>query len=240
MQDRLLHVDMLDVLMRGVGRVLYAAEDGVLLYNAPGWAFNMSCKTEGCANRMAELISSYPEKLAYMVILHQPEYESIVRQAGYGGETEPCLHAAYFGHEHMAGDGGRFDIRRLGHEHEEFVKLHYGYISEDSYLTLCIDNGMYGAFDGESMMGFIGTHAEGCMGLLHVLPEYRQRGVGQALEAHLANLRLDAGLIPYGQVWVTNDISRNLQHKAGYEVSSKPLLLMFRPEAETVKLDYHA
>ena len=59
------------------------------------------------------------------------------------------------------------------------------------------------------------------MGLLEVLPEYRRRGLGEALERNAINRALEAGWTPYGQVFCSNEVSRRLQEKLGMEFSDK-------------------
>lgn len=43
-------------------------------------------------------------------------------------------------------------------------------------------NTMLGAFIDKKLVGFIGTHEEGSIGILEVLPQYRKRGIGEMLQ----------------------------------------------------------
>ena len=71
---------------------------------------------------------------------------------------------------------------------------------DEGYLRDRLESGvMLGAFDGDILIGFIGVHGEGAMGLLQVHPDYRRRGVGKLLEAHQINHHLAWGVDPLWQ-----------------------------------------
>ena len=78
---------------------------------------------------------------------------------------------------------------------------------------------MTGAFLDGVLAGFIGIHEEGSIGMLEVLPAYRRRGLGYALEAGAIRRALKEGTIPYCQVIEGNTASMELQKKLGLEFS---------------------
>ena len=53
------------------------------------------------------------------------------------------------------------------------------------------------------------------MGLLEVLPQFRRRGLAEALEAALIGRQLGKGALPYAQVRIGNTASEALQEKLG-------------------------
>ncbi|MEG1548300.1 MAG: GNAT family N-acetyltransferase [Clostridia bacterium] len=217
-QNTLLHIDMIDALKRGIGHIRYAAEDGVLLYNRVSSSYLISCKTRERAGIIAKSLPS-----TGMVTLHQEEYVDLFLDLGFMPELERCYQAAYLCDMPMEGAEG-FDIRLLTMEHLPFIIEHYNSIDDKAYIEQCLKQGMFGAFDGGALMGFIGMHLEGSMGLLHILPQYRKRGVGGALEAYLVNYLLGCGRIPYGQVIYTNQASLNLQRRLGFSISKERLV----------------
>ena len=77
------------------------------------------------------------------------------------------------------------------------------------------------------MVGFIGQHLEGSMGLLEVLPQYRKNGYGMELEQTMINYMLEKGLIPFCQVEVTNEKSLRLQKKLGLTISREQVYWLF-------------
>ena len=63
-------------------------------------------------------------------------------------------------------------------------------------------NTMLGAFIDENLVGFIGTHEEGSIGILeeNYLPYYRNRGIGECLQKYATNLALSQDRIPYDKL----------------------------------------
>ena len=55
--------------------------------------------------------------------------------------------------------------------------------------------------------------------MLEVLPAFRRRGIGTALEIALHNLALSRGWTPYGQIRVRNEASLKLQEALGMVLS---------------------
>ena len=78
---------------------------------------------------------------------------------------------------------------------------------------------MIGAFLGEYLVGFVGQHEEGSMGLLEVLPEYRGKGFGKALLAAAVNWQLERGQIPYSQIIDGNIKSYQLHQSMGFLIT---------------------
>ena len=83
-------------------------------------------------------------------------------------------------------------------------------------------------YDGDCLVGFIGEHLEGSMGLLYVFPEYRRRGFGSALQTHYIVKTMENGYIPFGQVEKSNRGSLKLQEKLGMTRSDNLIVWMWR------------
>lgn len=83
------------------------------------------------------------------------------------------------------------------------------------------DQTLLGGYRDGRWVGFIGVHDEGSMGMLHIFPEYRQQGIGYALEGMLINRLLKEGRLPWAQVLVTNHASLALQEKLTMERSTE-------------------
>ena len=79
---------------------------------------------------------------------------------------------------------------------------------------------MFGIDENGRLAAFAGTHAEGSMGMLEVLPDYRRRGMGEALEACLIARQLEKGWVPFCQIFDGNEPSLRLQKKLGLKLAS--------------------
>lgn len=77
------------------------------------------------------------------------------------------------------------------------------------------------------IVGFIGQHLEGSMGLLEILPEYRGNGYGTELECFLIREMQRKHLIPFCQVETDNEKSINLQKKLGFEISKEKVYWLY-------------
>ena len=82
--------------------------------------------------------------------------------------------------------------------------------------------------DGQ-LVGFVGFHPEGSMGMLTVLPQHRGHGYGEDLEKHDINRAIAMGRIPYCHVFFSNKASFSLQHKLGLVQGRRPCYWLFKP-----------
>ena len=113
------------------------------------------------------------------------------------------------------------DIRRLGIGDLDYISEHYSHGTTE-YMEGRILNGvMYGAFSDDRLIGFIGTHDEGSMGMLYVDEQYRRQGIGEALLSYNINRTLERGRIPYGHVFEGNTMSERLLEKLGLYKAGK-------------------
>lgn len=100
---------------------------------------------------------------------------------------------------------------------EEYLPL--GYATEDELRALLRVGKMLGAFDGERLVGFIGEHACGSLGMLQVLEPFRRRGWGRALMAAKVNEQLARGWTPWSETFPDNKASLSLQRSLGFRLT---------------------
>lgn len=110
------------------------------------------------------------------------------------------------------------EIKNLQEENLAYVKANYHDVGE-SYLKERLAAGMLGAFLDGKLVGFMGTHDEGSMGLLFVDPDHRGQGIAKALEVELTKRLRQAGLPTFGEIEVHNERSLEMHRKAGYLIS---------------------
>ncbi|NCB63837.1 MAG: GNAT family N-acetyltransferase [Clostridia bacterium] len=217
---------MLEILRRGSGDVLYAGTDGVLLYDRLAKAHMMSAGTEQAARKLLRLLPRSCKLLTgheCFYLMDAVEYLRI-------GEAQICYSALYERREGVAIPpvSGEFEFRPLMKEHAAYVLEHYSHSPGGlGFIEGAIGRGMVGAFDGDVLAGFVGFHEEGSIGLLEVLPAYRKRGLGAALEAKAINLARSKGAYAFGQVIEGNTASLALQHKLGLTISKTRMFWLF-------------
>ena len=206
-RDPLLHADMAEALRRGLGVIASAAERGVLVS-----ADEDSCGMLSCAD-LDTALTLLDGRRFPLLSIHQAELESpLCRELGM--ETwMRCRQAVYLGKEPPAAT--EEDIRPLTGEHLDFLQANYRHEDSEYLAWLLERRALFGAFREEKLVGFIGKHAEGSMGLLEVLPAWRRRGVGESLERFLIAREVERGNLPYCHVFTDNQASLALQQKLG-------------------------
>ena len=206
-RDPLLHTDMTEALRRGLGEIAAATEQGVLLSVDEGYCGMLSCADLETAG---DLLTgkSFP-----LLAVHQAELETALCRELAMETWMRCRQAVYQSKEPPETTGE--EIRVLTDEHLDFLQENYRH--EDSeYLSWLLERrALYGAFRAGVLVGFIGKHAEGAMGLLEVLPAFRRQGVGESLERFLIARELEQGNLPYCHVFTDNRASLALQRKLG-------------------------
>jgi tRNA (guanine37-N1)-methyltransferase len=227
-RDWLRHVDMLEALRLGLVEVIYAGDDGVLLASEARNAVWVSATDAWVADRLMSLAGS-PE----MVVAHDP-YSLSAAALALGMKLNELCHqcALHPGEEIAPPELTGFEFRTLTLDDAEFVAANYSLDLGLEYVTDRIAAGvMIGAYpldDPTSMAGFIGTHQQGAMGLLEVLPPYRRLGLGESLTWHVIVRQLRAGNIPYGQIVEGNEASKAMSRLLGFTIS-QPCLAFMHP-----------
>lgn len=223
-QDPVLYLDMTEAVRRGDGRVLGAAPHGALvafndLLDGTEFGYTMFAADRRTAESLCLLLPPNPG----FVTVHETLYFDLLeKRFGFSG-MNPCWQTGYLHTAPLPLPELGLEVRQLEPSHLPTVTANYT-MEDDEYLGWLIDRGeLYGAFEKETLTGFIGRHAEGSMGILEVLPAYRRRGIATLLQSHMVNLELSRGHIPYGQVFDGNEPSLALQHSLGMTCSQGQL-----------------
>lgn len=216
-RDRILHINMLEVLRRGSARILYAGPDGVLLFEQ-GCGGHMLAAEPAAADRLLDLVPGDCD----VFVGHDMAYFQAVAERFGLTDSQICFSAAYLGQSPLSVPEFGGELRLLGPEWARWVYEHYSHaFGGVAYIEAAADRGMLGAFlDGaKEPAGFVGFHEEGSIGMLEVLPAYRRRGLGEILQRAAVNLALERGAYPFGQVFDDNTASLALQKKVGMTLS---------------------
>lgn len=226
-RERTKHIDMLEILEIPSSRVLFADESGVLIVH--DGLYLLSCDAGRDEAFLPLLTKGLSKDTQRMIVLHGPALkETLIREYAFCSVMD-CRHGVYQKREPVAFSlPSGAEIRRLNESHLDFVRAHYHMVDDASYLRERIKEGMFGAFVGGALAGFIGTHSERSIGLLEILPEYRRLGLAYALEANLINHLLTLGRTPFCQVSILNEASLALQRKLGLELSDAVLYWLVR------------
>lgn len=227
-QDRLSQIDMIECIRRGQADVLHVSSWGVLLREKNTGIYLISAADQDGAERLLSL--TRPEGAVYCC--HQEFIpQSIARR--FGKENVGACYQAVYTKKTPFPESQQVRIRPLSPDDLETVYAHYHTLASQKELSAALQEGrMFGAYlpaaeEEEILSGFIGTHAEGSMGMLEVFEGFRRRGIARALVCYLTNRTLEAGQTPYGQIYTDNEPSLNLQKKLGFRISQKKLYWVF-------------
>jgi GNAT superfamily N-acetyltransferase len=213
---------MLEPIRRGSAKLLYASKDGVLLRERKSGSYMISAVS---FERGKQIIDSIPQ--GNLFTLHQPFLVRYTAERFKLRDLFSCVQSVYLGLERLNVMEGA-DIRKLDRGTEKVVLAHYCTVGDPAYIEkLLREETMYGVYAGDTLAGFAGFHPEGSIGLMEIFPEFRRRGYGAALQSYLANLMLDRGYVPFGQIFPDNRKSLALQRKLGFQISQERLYWLF-------------
>lgn len=190
--------------------VLYDGENGFLLYGNADCIANCYAADETAAKIISELI---PKTVA-LVSVHGDVLKSVLTSGNFVVKDD-CFQFEYYGNVLKLPES-KFFVRKLCVS--DFYKIKAFY-DDENYIKKLLEKGVfYGAFDGENLIGAIGEHERGTIGLLYVNPKYRRMGVAKLLSELKINEALRVQKTPVLHVVSGNIASYNLQKKVGYEV----------------------
>ena len=221
--DYILYAGMIQVIERGTGEILENDEHGVFLRDTESNAFMLASDSLECG---IEWLKNHEELKYGLMVVFRPELADFI-ETQYGLEKGlECYPAVY-----LSADppriSGKLQIRPAKETDLPVITEHYKKL-EDRELREIIRRGeLFAGYDNDKMIGFIGQHLEGGMGLLEVFPEYRRKKYGSELESWLIAHMQKQGLIPFCQIEVSNGNSLGLQRKLGLSVSEEKVYWMF-------------
>lgn len=223
-RDKLRYMDMLEPLRRGSVDTLHTWEDGVLLHDAVCGGWFTAADSGSALERMLNLLPAGID----LFVGHEPAHKKRVveRLALRDGHT--CYQAAWMEEGPPPLPENALPLVCLGPEWAEFVHEHYSHSFADvAYMGEAIKRGMLGVFVDGALAGYIGTHDEGTLGMLEVLPQYRRRGLGELLTLGAVRQALSEGGYAFDQIIEGNEASFSLQRKIGMTICDKAMYWLY-------------
>lgn len=212
-----LTIDMQEAFVRGTPEVYYSDEHSVYLKHGCGVMMLWADSVDGAMNAVERF--EQPRSC----VLHGEAAQKAFHTWYKGEIGTPCMQYCRMSRE-------KFEvppictIRPLTEDDIAFVAEHYQLSNSPDYLRWRISEGeLHGAEVNGKLVGFIGSHGDGSIGMLEVIPEFRRRRIGTALEFYQMNRHIDKGWTPYGQVYIDNPESKLLQKKVGLDVARETI-----------------
>lgn len=113
-------------------------------------------------------------------------------------------------------------IKPLSDTDIETALIYYDkYGDREEFIQLRDRDMLWGYYEENMLQGFIGIHAEGALGILHVIKEYRKKGIATHLLNHAISKAKEQDLIPYAQIELENHGSFALHEKMDCEIGEE-------------------
>ncbi|GFP76519.1 GNAT family N-acetyltransferase [Clostridium fungisolvens] len=220
-KNPLLHMGILEPIRRGTAIILYADTDGVLLKEQKSNAYMLSVANFEKGKELVDSISS-----CNLILSHQEFMVDYIIDRFRLSKKLECFQAVYIDKAKLS-VSEELEIKQLDKIHVEIILEHYGKLSKSELETILEDGNLFGGYKNGILIGFIGNHLEGSMGLLEIFPQYRRLGYGTMLESYMINHMLEKDLVPFAQIEVDNEKSLALQKKLGFSISKDRLFWLF-------------
>ncbi len=167
-------IDCLDldrVLKRGSGEIVADTEHALLVRDSVSGAYLLAC-TDNVTG--LSLLDRYVGSDCGLLMVSDHAL-GITAFERYGfSEKIECYQVAYYGEKPSV--DGRLTIREADEHDLPILTGNYGMVSPEELEKLVGRKSVLLGYDGERLIGFIGEHLEGSMGLLHVFPNTGAKG----------------------------------------------------------------
>ena len=210
------------VLKRGSGEILADTATALLVRDAVSGAYFLACDDLSAG---LSLLDRYAGDCKQLMVANEALGKAAFARYGFSGKLE-CYQVAYFG-EKPAPDS-RLTIRVAEESDLPLLAENYRLISREELEAVVQRGSILLGYNGGNLVGFIGEHLEGSMGLLYVFPEHRRKGYGAALQTALIAKTMEQGFVPFGQVEKDNQNSFGLQEKLGMTRSQNRIVWMWK------------
>ena len=211
------------VLKRGSGELLANRDDAFLVRDSVSGAYFLVCDDEKIG---IDLLDRYIGRGCDLLMVSNIRLgRKAFERYGFSEKLE-CYQVAYFGEKPLPNSD--LTVRTADERDLAMLQKSYQIISPEELEQVVRRRSiMLGYFQGQ-LVGFIGEHLEGSMGLLYVFPEFRRRGFAVDLQKHFIARTMENGFIPFGQVEKNNQASLNLQKKIGMTISENLIAWMWK------------
>lgn len=216
------NLGLLRVMERGSGEVIEESGTALLVRDDVSGAYLLACDDaeEGMA-----LLDRHASEIGLLMVSNYSLGLAAFEKYGFSEKLE-CYQVAYYG-ERPDTDAELF-VRAANDDDLPMLTETYHLISSEELEKVVARGSILLGYYGGRLVGFIGEHLEGSMGILYVLPEYRRRGFGAALQKRMIAKTMDEGFIPFGQVEKDNVKSLGLQSKLGMTISGNLIVWMWK------------
>lgn len=217
----LLNIGILEPIRKGCAKIIYAENNGVLIFETESQSYMLSVDTFEIGKKLLDSITD-----CNLIAIHQSFMVNYVEKKYDFLNKLECYQAVYLENEILL-ENSMLKIKELTYKEKAIINEHYKSLTNDELNKLLDKKNILGGYINNRLIGFIGNHLEGSMGILEVFPEFRRKGYAYILESYLIKSMLDKGLVPFAQIEVSNIKSIELHKKLNFDISKESLFWFF-------------
>lgn len=218
--DYLINASIIDPIKRDSAEILYAEKDGVMVKDKISDVIMIQTENLELADR---LLNGLPKDTP-LIVAHSLALADLVERIFGFDKRVPCYQGVYRKTPFNLPETD-LKIWLLTEDQADEACGMYRFNKDDAIKHIRLGL-VYGGFVKGEIVGMIGLHYQGSMGLLEVKENYRRKGYGEIMEKFLINSQLEKGVIPYCQIIEDNSASLALQRKLGLDLSNNKLYWM--------------
>ena len=211
------------VLKRGTGEIIADLDNAMIVRDTVSGAFLLACEDK--ITGMEILDKHLGSDCNLLMVSDYTLGQAAFERYGFSEKLE-CYQVAYYGKKPAINT--TLSVRVADEQDIPMLIDNYQMISPDELTEVVKRKSILLGYEQGHLVGFIGEHLEGSMGLLYVFPEYRRKGYGTALQTHLVAKTIEKGYVPFGQVEKDNLNSLMLQKKIGMTCSDNLIVWMWK------------
>ena len=210
------------VLKRGTGKILEQEPNALLLRDRVSNVIFLACED---VKQGISLLDRHTEKLDVLMVSN-PEIGRIAHTRYGFGDNMECYQVAYYGK--MPELDNRLTLRVADLSDFPILAENYHQVSPEELKEIVKRGSVLLGYANGKLVGFIGEHLEGSMGLLYIFPEYRRMGYAYSLESAKISDLLTRGILPFAQIDKNNLPSLALQEKLGMTRSERTIMWLWK------------
>ena len=211
------------VLKRGSGQVVAERDNALLVRDGVSGAWLLACRDTAAGLRLLDRFGGQGFDL--LMVSDVSLGREAFKRYGFAEKLE-CYQVAYYGDRPPADT--LLSVRTADERDLPMLIENYRMVRPEEHRNAAGRRSVLLGYDGDQLVGFIGEHLEGSMGMLYVFPQFRHRGFGAALQKHLIAWTMGKGYVPFGQVEKENRASLCLQKKLGMVQSENLIVWMWK------------
>lgn len=200
LQQKLLHIDMLELIGRGYAKVVRFDEEYILLKSIITGDYYHTALDYTDSAKLIESLQKEVVSDGKRIVLHQ---EYLINQLEkWGTWSEMGIYYQY-----VYTNGTKIPVRGM-----------YRPDGMENQNGLCIkpledEIGTFAAYVNGKKAGSVAIDSEGAIHSLEVYPQFQRQHIGMTLEVYAINYLIEQGFIPFLRVKKDDEVARALQDK---------------------------